>query len=190
MNDGKGIALLALILALISLGLGGYVFYDIILTAQEPQDTLEESDVRDIVDESIENSTLVNRSQINISLTNQWYKDYFEYSFDGTSDEYVDPMSIVIDLNESSTLYVLFNAYVRFPTDNSLFVNLRIDNTEVGQEMRVKAENVNVVERYSLALQYYDPSLILGSYNVSVWARVGATPANLYEMSLYIEANS
>jgi hypothetical protein len=120
----------------------------------------------------------------------QWYMEDFDYSFSGTSEEYIDPMSLTITISEPSTLYILFNAYVRFPTDNSLFLHIRIDDTQVSQEMRVRAENVVVVERYSVALQHFSDSLSSGTYNISIWARVGAIPANLYEMSLYIQTKS
>ncbi|TXT59954.1 MAG: hypothetical protein BAJALOKI2v1_150044 [Promethearchaeota archaeon] len=194
MNDGKGIAIFAIIVSLISLGLGGYVVYDLILTSEAPEeeqeDPLDESDVQTIVDETIANSSLVNESSVDNTLVTQWYKEWNSHSFDSVEWEYLDPLSFVINLNESSSLYASFNGYIRFVEDSGLYVNFRVENTEVGQEMRVEAENVNFRQRYSVALQYYDPSLGPGSYNISVWARVGSDLSSFHDMSLYIQTVS
>ena len=152
---------LAIFFAIISLGLGGYLLYDNVFTDGE-------------------------------NTMHQWYKENDGYSFMGGSDQYIDPMSFNVEITEESTLYVLFIGFIEFPANsfNLIYLNVRVDNSEVGQEMIVEAENIDYRQRFSLSLQYYDPSLPAGAYNVSIWARVFSDNASFGDMTLYVQTFS
>lgn len=166
MKSGKGLGAISILLAIISLGLGGYVIYD----------------------------TYLSPSSLNeISSIDHWYKESNSFSFDSTSFEYVDPMSFTVKLYETSSVYIVFNGFVRFPIDdtyNIVYIRIKINDFYEGQEMTVEAEAIDFRQRYSFALQYFDPSLPANTYTISIWARTTADTTTLGEMSLYIQTTS
>ncbi|TXT65124.1 MAG: hypothetical protein BAJALOKI3v1_130028 [Promethearchaeota archaeon] len=166
MKSGKALGAVSILLAIISLGLGGYVIYDIYLSPSSLNDS---------------------------SSIDHWYKESSTYSFDSTSFEYVDPMSFTLELNETSSIYIVFNGFVRFPIDdtyNIVYLRIKINEFYEGREMTLEAESIDFRQRYSFALQYFDPSLPPNTYIISIWARTTADTTTLGEMSLYIQTIS
>ena len=171
MSEGKGIAVSALILAIIAAGLGGYVFFDETLA---PMLGLEEpaSNIETFYDEAF-------TSQLSSASVWQPLPDIL---LNITTTEIVD-------------LYISFTCYVYYDTNNpgtTTMLSLYLDESDLttGTYAVVAFNESTRYQRFCVSMQEYYKDLPVGTHNVSVWVKVDDTSTIFYHNALFAQTTT
>jgi hypothetical protein len=173
MSNGKGLAIVGLILGLIGAGLGGYAFFDGVIMPML--------------------GTGAPTLDIPASDTNTYYVEQESFSPD-TTGIYVPlgDMSIAFTTNQTVKLYVLFTCYARIETSlgDTVYVNMYLNDSAFSStHFYIDAIGYQSTERYSVNIQAYNQSLPVGTYNVSIKVQVDDTSTYFFLNSLFVQTN-
>ena len=162
-KSGKGFGILALLIAIVALGLGAY---QIIL----PSPSEGGSNVRNV-----------------------WYDEQTSTFFPITSGYGAIPgLYIMATVNSGESLYVLFNAFA-FINNPSLgfFISFKIyiDENAIDEPMaEIQPDStLTAAQCFSVALQISTSNLSAGTYNITCRAYSGGSTNRLFDSSLYAQ---
>lgn len=162
MSNGKGIAITGLIFGLVGLGLSGYLLFT---TSLAPALGLKPPE-REI---------------------NNYYIEDDLYDISTSDSSYVDPMSVEFMISRPSSMYVLFNGYYLTGDVNTLRIFIYVNGESKTYPIRVTYEPDGVLNRIPFSAQYYNGSLIAGTYNVSIYINPDLASGSLYGITLYVQ---
>ncbi|TFF83713.1 MAG: hypothetical protein EU552_02845 [Promethearchaeota archaeon] len=168
MANGKGLIITALLFGLIGAGLGGYAFFQ---TTLAPLFGLSEQP----------------------SDTETWYDEVYQISIlQDSTPVPLTGLSVVITTSEVVSLHVLYTGYARINTvlGDDVYMAIYINDVRETDEYYVNAFGVATTERYDIDLQYYNSSLPVGTYNITVWAEVDDTSTVFFMNSLFVQTNT
>jgi len=158
MATSKSLGIIGIILGLMGVILGGYVFFD---NAIAPSLGLKDP----------------------ASVITNYYDSHQTYYFDGTDPEDLTT-SVIISISGNTDVYVMFNCYAYLTTGEWIAFDISIDGTKVTYSpMMVSGD-----QRESVSLQYYTNSLTSGSYEISVIAETSDEATTyLSTLSLFVQ---
>jgi len=157
MSDrGNGLTIIAIIIAIGAVGMGGYTIF-------------------------LQPTTIIQQASGNSEITNIWTRKQESVYYTDTSYTDVSDMDLEITVAAGETVYVMFNAeFSNGPTDGNgyLYGGVRImrDNVEIpGSERSFNIESViGIMVSYTLTTQFIIEGLAAGKYELEVQATAQA----------------
>ncbi|MFX1419473.1 MAG: hypothetical protein ACFE9N_11185 [Promethearchaeota archaeon] len=172
MANGKGLTYLGLILGVIGVGLGGYVFFDYTLAP-----LLGFGDLPAEVPE-----------------INSYYAETYQTSLSAPATyELIEGMLISFSTTKTVTLHILYTSYVRITTSlgTYAYVQINLNNTILTtSDYYIEEFGVTTYERFAINMQNYIFALPPGSYNVTVLGMVDHVSTSFFQNSLYVQTHT